>query len=222
LLEDLRYVVEFDVDDVVLVERRHLQRRHLPRQMENTSIVFRVLLHYHSFILTHIKKIDFDNCFHSISIMECELEGRTLKYEDEKLFIWRENKTRNSYWFELKGRIGNGGYRRVDINKKYYLHRIVYYIHNPDWNIHDNCINNSIDHIDRNPLNNTIENLRVVTHQQNHFNRNAKGYYFHKASGKYQAYIGFNGKLKHLGCYDNKEDAHQAYLNAKQEIHTYD
>ena len=151
--------------------------------------------------------------------MECELDGRMLKYEDGKVFVWRERKTRNSYWSELKG-CNSNGYRQVWINKKnFQLHRIVYYIHNPDWNIYDGSSNNSIDHIDRNPLNNSIENLRVVTNQQNGFNTNAKGYSFNKARGKYQARIRLNGKHKHLGYYDNEEDAHQAYLNAKQELH---
>ena len=149
--------------------------------------------------------------------MECEFNGKKIKYEEGKLYVWREMKTKHSYWLELKGWINKGtGYRRVSINDKSYLyHRVVYFIHNQEWNIRDNCRDNSIDHIDRDKLNNNIENLRVVTHSQNMWNQDAKGYYFHKARGKYLAQITVDGKYKHLGLFVNEDDARNAYLNAK-------
>ena len=65
------------------------------------------------------------------------------------------------------------------INRNTYkLHRLVYYLYNQDWNIYDSSMNNFIDHRDGNGLNNRIENLNLVTNQQNTQNRkNAKGYY---------------------------------------------
>ena len=133
--------------------------------------------------------------------MECELNGRKIKYEDGKLWAWRELKTKPSDWVEMKGCVHKStGYRVVKINYKTYLyHRVVYFLHNNDWDIHDTCCDNSIDHRDRNPLNNSIENLRVVTNQQNTWNRDVKGYTFIKASGKYQAQIRVDGKKKYLG-----------------------
>ena len=99
--------------------------------------------------------------------------------------------------------------------KLYKYHRVVYWIHNPEWDIDDNCRDNSIDHIDRNPLNNSIENLRVTTHSQNMWNQDCKGYSFNKSSGKYCAQIVVNGKHKHLGLFVSEDEARQAYLNAK-------
>lgn len=146
--------------------------------------------------------------------MECEINGKTIKYEDGKLYSFYNNK-----WRDLKGSIDEG-YKRVQINgKTYYYHRVIYYLHNPEWNIYDNSKKNQIDHIDRNKLNNNIENLRVVTHQQNQFNKDAKGYSWHKRDKKYQASIGLNGKVIHLGCYDNEEDARNCYLEAKEKYH---
>ena len=75
-----------------------------------------------------------------------------------------------------------------------------------------------IDHIDRNRINNHINNLRIVTPQQNCFNRNAKGYYLDKHN-KYVAQIKLNRKIKHLGYYDTEEEAHNAYLEAKKIYH---
>ena len=157
--------------------------------------------------------------------MECELNGLKIKYESGKVWMWREkrgNQTlKNADWREAKGCLKKG-YRCVQINKKKYkYHRVVYFIHHQEWDIHDSSTDNSIDHIDRDKLNNNIENLRVVTNQQNMWNINAKGFTFNKANGKYQAQIGVDGKKKYLGYFVNEEDARNAYLNAKAEYHTF-
>ena len=72
-----------------------------------------------------------------------------------------------------------------------------------------------VDHINRDTIDNSADNLRVVTKQQNGFNTNAKGYYWHKASGKWEAKIRIDGRKIYLGRFDNEEEAHQAYLDAK-------
>ena len=155
--------------------------------------------------------------------MDCVLNGRKMKYEDGKIWLWREtlrNQTlKNPYWWELKGCVDKSkGYRRVTINNKNYrFHRLVYFLHNDDWDIHDSSMDNSIDHIDRDRLNNNIENLRVVTNQQNTFNRDAKGFSFHK--GKYEARIVVDGKTKYLGYFMTAEEAGAAYLDAKGSLH---
>tara|TARA_R110000822_G_C14996539_1_gene460281 strand:- start:60 stop:551 length:492 start_codon:yes stop_codon:yes gene_type:complete len=158
--------------------------------------------------------------------MERELYGRKFKYDEGKLWVWRERwgkrKLKNPYWYELKGKINNKtGYKSLHINYRYfYYHRLVYLIHNPDWDIDDSSQANSIDHIDRNKLNNCIENLRVVTHAENQWNRNAKGYTLHKG-GKYQGKIVVDGKAKYLGLFNTKDEAHQSYLNEKAIHHIF-
>ena len=150
---------------------------------------------------------------------------RLVKMNDEDcndVYIWRENRSKPSYWFKLKISTNSKGYNFIKINKKnYLLHRVNYYIHNPEWDIYDNSKYNQIDHIDRNRSNNYIYNLRVVTNSENHQNRDAKGYYYHKASNKYKAQITTNYKNKHLGCYDTPEEARDMYLKYKEEHHSY-
>ena len=159
--------------------------------------------------------------------MNCDFDGRMIKHEDGKLYVLREmwggRKLKNPYWVEVKGWVDKDtGYRHVGINNKNYLyHRVVYFIHNQKWEIHDTSRENLIDHIDRDKLNNNIENLRVVTNQQNQWNTDCKGYYFKKASGKYQAQIMVNGKMKYLGLFVNEDDARTAYLNAKAIYHVF-
>tara|TARA_R110001599_G_C11832056_1_gene618443 strand:+ start:34 stop:516 length:483 start_codon:yes stop_codon:yes gene_type:complete len=155
--------------------------------------------------------------------MERELYGRKFKYDEGKLWVWRETISKPPYWYELKGKFNNKtGYKSLHINYRYfYYHRFVYLIHNPEWDIDDSSQDNSIDHIDRNKLNNCIENLRVVTHAENQWNRNSKGYFLHKPSGKYQGMIVVDGKAKYLGRFNTKDEAHEAYLNAKAIHHIF-
>ena len=155
--------------------------------------------------------------------MNCELNGMKIKYEDGKVWMWREmwrkHKLKVPKWYEMKGTILFNGYRNVTINtKRYYYHRVVYFIHNQEWDIHNSSTDNSIDHIDRDRLNNSIENLRVVTNQQNAWNRDGKGYY-HTSSGNYQAKLHADGEHIHLGMFENPEDARQAYLEGKKKYH---
>ena len=117
------------------------------------------------------------------------------------------------------------GYKTIELRnnqgkrKMFRLNRIVYYAFDQDWDIFNSSTENSIDHINGNTLDNRISNLRNVTHQHNGFNKNCKGYCYHKQSKKYRAQIGLNGKQKHLGYFDTKEEARQAYLDAKPKYH---
>jgi hypothetical protein len=107
------------------------------------------------------------------------------------------------------------GYIQTAIDyKKYYVHRLVWIMHNGD--IEEDLV---IDHIDGNPSNNRIDNLRVVTLQENQFNKKVKGYTWHKGNQKWSARIKVDGKSKFLGCFVKEEDAAQAYQVAKKELH---
>jgi hypothetical protein len=85
-----------------------------------------------------------------------------------------------------------------------------------------NEIVNEIDHINNNPSDNRIVNLRSVTHSQNGFNKpSVKGYYLHKASGKYQVRITVLGKTTYLGYYNTEEEARERYLEEKLKRHLF-
>lgn len=110
------------------------------------------------------------------------------------------------------------GYTHIQLytDKLYTIngHRLAWFLH------YGNIPNKLIDHIDGNPSNNKIENLRDVTTQQNSFNRTtAKGYYFDKGKKKYKAQIRLNKKCINLGWFIDKEEAHAAYLKAKAKYH---
>lgn len=75
--------------------------------------------------------------------------------------------------------------------------------------------NQDVDHIDRNPSNNSIKNLRVVSHQQNMQNRTHqknsttkhKNVYLDKQRNKYEVRIRVDGKLEYFGLFEKLEDA---------------
>ena len=82
-----------------------------------------------------------------------------------------------------------------------------------------------VDHKDRNGLNNQKSNLRLAPaggnqHNQGKNKRNSTGFKgVSERKGRYQASIGFQGRLRYLGRYDTPEEAHEAYKKAAIELH---
>ena len=158
--------------------------------------------------------------------MEIELNGAKLRvYECGKIerFGFKKCQSKEETWFQLKGCIPiRKDYYKLHttrINKKSYItSRIIYFAFNPTWDINNYHFNSSIDHINRDSLDNRLVNLRIATAKEQVLNRNsvinAKGYYFNK--GKYKAQIKINEKKIYLGLFDTEEEAHQAYLKAKE------
>jgi hypothetical protein len=74
---------------------------------------------------------------------------------------------------------------------------------------------------------NRIENLREATPLQNTWNLSIRSYNtsgltgasVHKKSGKWIAQISIAGRKKHLGLHATAEEAHIAYLEAKEQHH---
>ena len=119
-------------------------------------------------------------------------------------------------WQDCKGSF-RLGYNVVGLNQKYfYRHRIIAYAF---LGLDINNLKKSIDHIDRNKLNNNLNNLRIVSHQENMFNTNAKGYSFESDRNKFVAHICINHKDIKLGRFNTKEEARNAYLKAKERYH---
>ena len=143
-----------------------------------------------------------------------ELFGNTLKvFENGKVLVKRIN--RDEYY--EKKCINCRGYLQLPLNhkckrKNYYIHRLVAFCF---LELDLENTKQVIDHQDRNPLNNFVSNLRIVTNQQNAFNKNAKGYYWNKQANKWQSQIKLNGKSIHLGYFETEEDASYAYNQEK-------
>jgi len=135
-------------------------------------------------------------------------------------------KYKNGQLFFKKRGVGHTLGQRAGYLKKKYKYRVVkihpkiYFEHILIWIYHYGDIPNGleIDHINRIRDDNHIENLRLVTNQENKWNRsNVKGYTF--SSNKWQSSITVNSKTIHLGTFNTKKEAIDAYLKAKEKYH---
>ena len=157
--------------------------------------------------------------------MEFLLLERKFKLVDDVLYsFYKKTQSKTEKWYIVKLHSLKTGYKRFSFKikgktKKFYFHRVVYYAHNNDWDIYDSSKDNVIDHIDGVTTNNHISNLRNISQHENIFNTRCKGYSFHKASGKYKAQIVLNRKQIHIGLFDTEDEAHEAYLQKKEELH---
>ena len=141
---------------------------------------------------------------------------KRLRYEPEtgKLF-WLDCAEMPSHWrtqFAGKEAFTSvcGGYRTGGIKYSgFRAHRVAWAIHYGEWP------SNQIDHINGIRTDNRIENLRVVTPQENSrnikmFNTNTSGVTgvsWVKARGKWMAMISVKGRNKNLGYFQSIDEA---------------
>lgn len=125
----------------------------------------------------------------------------------------------------MKAGANVNGYIRIHYNGRMYAaHRLAWlYIHgtNPE---------HQIDHINGNPSDNRIENLRKATHAENAQNRRRPqknnshgnlGITYDPLKQLWRARISINGKRQYIGKYKSQEAASQAYIEAKRLNHPF-
>jgi hypothetical protein len=111
------------------------------------------------------------------------------------------------------------GSNRISVcikGKYFYLHRLI-------WLYHYGNLPGIIDHIDRDTLNNKIENLRVANPSESSCNRvetNYSGFRgVDKFNNRYRAKIRFKNKHYHIGYFNTPEEASEAYKLKALELH---
>jgi hypothetical protein len=131
----------------------------------------------------------------------------------------------------LKPCLNNSGYMKYVLKK--YGRQKNHYIHLLVWDAFGDKPRNGriiiIDHIDENKLNNNINNLQAIDRRLNihksYIHRNwelPQGYYFDKEKNKYRAIININGKVKTIGYYESKDDAHKSYIKKLEEVRKWE
>jgi hypothetical protein len=120
------------------------------------------------------------------------------------------------------GSVNSSGYIQFEhFGKTVMLHRAIFELH-----FGEIPAGMQIDHIDRNPLNNRIENLRLASQNQNQINsripkNNTTGFkgVLRTPNGKFQARLGFNGKKLYLDLFDTAEEANECVKNKTLELY---
>ncbi len=141
-------------------------------------------------------------------------------YADGNL-IWKVKRPGRRGIGDIAGTKTTNGYMQVGINKRVYkLHRIIFCMHN-------GYMPEIIDHIDGNPMNNRIENLRSCENHQNLWNAKIstsnksgiKGISYSKEHKKWRAYISNNKKRIWLGFFEELTDAAKVLNEARTKLH---
>jgi hypothetical protein len=148
----------------------------------------------------------------SLNEFRCELRVKFIITYDFQL-MWRATGCIAGYK-DVEGRVSI----RID-GKLYLAHRLIYLMFKGE-------LPDLIDHIDRDPTNNNINNLRgadkrinaINTGLPNNNTSGIKGVSWHKAGGKWTAQIKDKGRKIHLGSYSLLEDAIEARVKAEEEF----
>ena len=152
-------------------------------------------------------------------IITKEYLNELFEYRDGDLY-WKKP-TRGHSVGMLAGSINKLGYRSIKINSKLYkAHRLIYLMFN------DN-LPEIIDHIDRNPSNNRIENLRLANKSLNRqnakINKNnksgVKGVGWDTQSGYWKARISINKKTHTIGFFKTIAEAEKVVKLARERLH---
>ena len=136
--------------------------------------------------------------------------------------LWRKHKI-SKKWSPCKYTIHTSGHLLVSVKKHpVRAHQVI-------WVLYYGFLPKYIDHIDRNPKNNIIGNLRGATKQTNSTNRikqrnNTSGYKGvsfdkRKKTKPWRAYLGVGSAYIHIGVFSSKEAAAEAYNRAAYEFY---
>ncbi len=141
---------------------------------------------------------------------------------DKGILIWKIKSNSNVPAGSLAGNTGRDGYTKVGIDNRYeYVHRVLWAMYHGTEPIA------TIDHIDGNPSNNSIGNLRELSQQQQSFNRGLysnnstgyKGVSFCKLTGLFRAEVKRDGKRVLDKRFKTAEEAHEVALAARATYH---
>lgn len=141
-------------------------------------------------------------------------------YQDGKL-LWKVSRSNVISIGQEAGTEYARGYKRVYFDGKTHgVHRVIWQMFNGEI-----PVGMQIDHIDGNPANNRIENLRLVSSEQNAMNRKHKGrsgvknVSYCAQSKKYRVAIQSCGKKIWCGSYKDLELAELVSMEARNKYH---
>lgn len=157
------------------------------------------------------------------NILTAEKAQELLSYDMDRGILTRKVSLTNTVKIgDVAGSVNKKGYVSVGVNGRYYLaHRVIWLI------VHGKWPSKQIDHINGIKTDNRICNLCEVSNSINAQNKKSisnntsglLGVSWLSKAKKWRAQIQVQGKVMYLGLYNDKYEAHSAYLTAKRKYH---
>ena len=137
-------------------------------------------------------------------------------------FTWKNDRGRLAKKGQKAGCISQNGYIVIKIKSKAYkAHRLAWLY------VYGEFPTKDIDHINGDKSDNRINNLRDVSERYNCYNRTSrqdtkskiKNVTWHKRQQKWNVTISHEGKVKHIGSFDDLELAELVAIEARLKYH---
>lgn len=155
--------------------------------------------------------------------MDIEALRDDLDYDASSgVFRWRHGVRTGNGALRLKpmdiaGTRSSDGYWQIRWRGKIYRAHRLAWLH-----VYGRWPSKLIDHINGDPLDNRIANLREASYALNNANSRIrknnksgyKGVSWSENAGRWGAWFSLHGKTRHLGYFDSPEAAHEAYFEA--------
>lgn len=149
-------------------------------------------------------------------LSDLDLARTLFDYKDGALY-WRYRKCNNIRIGDRAGRLKKNGYRDIRFRGRHIgEHRVIWLLVTGEWP------SGELDHINGDPSDNRIENLRCVTRSENMQNTRRGSQTTGTTllpNGRWQASIFVDGHRRHLGEHRTQQLAREAYLRAKARLH---
>lgn len=148
--------------------------------------------------------------------------AKHFEYLDGGLY-WKHNRGSQLCKGKLAGTSNNKGYVMVrirELGNAFGAHRIIFAMHH-------GYVPEFVDHIDGNPSNNRIENLRPATRAENNRNQKIathnksglKNVSWNKARNKWSVHLSVNNIKQFFGLYEDIELADLVAMEARNKYH---
>jgi hypothetical protein len=151
-------------------------------------------------------------------MLTAERVREVLNYDpDTGIFTWKIHRHSRRKPGDVAARYEPGKRKYICIdNRDYLAHRLAWLHVHGEW---PNCL---VDHVNGDPGDNRLANLRLATYAQNLSNSRVKksnklglkGVQEYRSSGRYVARITVDKKIMHLGSFASPSEAHAAYVSA--------
>lgn len=155
--------------------------------------------------------------------LTAQLVRELLDYEPETgLLTWRRPTSNRVKAGDPVGNLTHGRFETSILGVRVSCHRLAWFYMYGEWPVGD------IDHINGDPKDNRIRNLRDVPHRTNIENQGQKtrksysgliGAHWSARHRLYCSRIKTLGKAHYLGWFKTAEEAHAAYVDAKRRLH---